>query len=65
MYSYAYIHYMTLNDISARGYVRQFCMSYISRKERCVIINKPFIYIYVYVIAITLICMYVVAFVTT
>ena len=39
MYSSAYLHYMTLNDISARGYVRQFCMSYISRKERCVIID--------------------------
>ena len=30
---FAYIHYMTLNDILARGYVRQFCMSYISARK--------------------------------
>ena len=46
-YSHAYIHYMTLNDIAARGYVRQFCMSYISRKERYVAIVSVMLRTYV------------------
>lgn len=49
LYSHAYIHYMTLNDISARGYVRQFCMSFISRKERYVSILLYILYIFDYI----------------
>ncbi|XP_065906968.1 guanine nucleotide exchange protein SMCR8-like isoform X2 [Dysidea avara] len=36
---YAYIHYMTLNDISARGYVRQYCISYVSQTEKMLVDN--------------------------
>ncbi|XP_064404897.1 uncharacterized protein LOC135350111 isoform X2 [Halichondria panicea] len=29
---FAYVHYFSLNDIHARGYVRQYCLSYITSK---------------------------------
>jgi len=49
---FAYIHYMTLNDISARGYVRQYCISYISQTEKCVLIGYICCYVVTYLFVI-------------
>eukprot|EP00731_Ephydatia_muelleri_P031961 Em0023g468a len=31
--AFAYVHYFCLNDINARGYIRQFCLSYVTAEK--------------------------------
>ncbi|KAM9843753.1 guanine nucleotide exchange protein smcr8a [Aulostomus maculatus] len=37
--AFAYVHHLTLYDLEARGYVRPFCMAYISADERKIMLQ--------------------------
>lgn len=37
--AFAYVHHLTLYDLEARGYVRPFCMAYVSADERKIMLQ--------------------------
>uniref|UniRef100_W5KA01 Smith-Magenis syndrome chromosome region, candidate 8b n=1 Tax=Astyanax mexicanus TaxID=7994 RepID=W5KA01_ASTMX len=39
--AYAYVHHLTLYDLEARGFVRPFCMAYVSSQEKKIMTHFP------------------------
>lgn len=37
--AFAYVHHLTLYDLEARGFVRPFCMAYVSADERKIMLQ--------------------------